>query len=194
MQILYALINVGGEFQTSEEVLEQSAEVLIEFLEADLFVCRLRDASGEWINVAANTLHGTSTPILVRAMTATREVETAIRGIQQHTRTNVEEVDAAAATINETTGLARLSSEALAEIVALVDLTTDQIGAIAAASEQQSSSSEEINTAIEEVRRISGETSDSMRQAAQSVESLSAQAGALEKLIDDMRAGVAQVA
>ena len=31
-------------------VLEQSAEVLIEFLEADLFVCRLRDASGEWIN------------------------------------------------------------------------------------------------------------------------------------------------
>jgi len=68
MQILYALINVGGEFQTSEEVLEQSAEVLIEFLEADLFVCRLRDACGEWINVAANTLHGASTPILVRAM------------------------------------------------------------------------------------------------------------------------------
>jgi hypothetical protein len=68
MQILYALINVGGEFQTSEEVLEQSAEVLIEFLEADLFVCRLRDASGEWINVAANTLQGSSTPILVRAM------------------------------------------------------------------------------------------------------------------------------
>ena len=273
MQILYALINVGGEFQTSEEVLEQSAEVLIEFLEADLFVCRLRDASGEWINVAANTLHGTSTPILVRAMeesipghpvmqavaekqwsyvlsnnlrsserggesydcvayqegyrsrlafilrghdtkpfglimlysraenyfshydhsflsdcsrivsltvgsrlevgrdalakaaggmTATREVETAIRGIQQHTRTNVEGVDAAAATINETTDLARRSSEALAEIVALVDLTTDQIGAIAAASEQQSSSSEQINTAIEEVRRISGETAESM--------------------------------
>jgi len=68
VQIIYALINVGGEFQTSEEVLEQSAEVLIEFLEADLFVCRLRDACGEWINVAANTSHGSSTPILVRAM------------------------------------------------------------------------------------------------------------------------------
>jgi len=68
MQIIYALINVGGEFQTSEEVLEQSAEVLIEYLEADLFVCRLRDTCGEWINVAANTSHGASTPILVRAM------------------------------------------------------------------------------------------------------------------------------
>jgi len=68
MQIIYALINAGGDFQTSEEVLEQSAEVLIEFLEADLFVCRLRDSCGEWINVAANTSHGASTPILVRAM------------------------------------------------------------------------------------------------------------------------------
>ncbi|OGR37063.1 MAG: hypothetical protein A2051_06095 [Desulfovibrionales bacterium GWA2_65_9] len=67
-QISYALVNVGGEFQTSEEVLEQSAEVLIELLEADLFVCRLRDEYGEWVNVAANTQHGTSTPILVRAM------------------------------------------------------------------------------------------------------------------------------
>jgi len=68
VEIIYALINVGGEFQTSTEVLEQSAEILIELLEADLFVCRLRDACGEWINVAANTAHGTSTPILVRAM------------------------------------------------------------------------------------------------------------------------------
>ncbi|WP_143337437.1 histidine kinase [Humidesulfovibrio mexicanus] len=68
LQIIYALINVGGEFQTPEEVMEQSAEVLTELLEADLFVCRLRDASGEWINVAANTAHGTSTPILVHAL------------------------------------------------------------------------------------------------------------------------------
>lgn len=68
MEIIYDLINVGGEFQTSEEVLEQSAEVLIEQLEADLFVCRLRDACGEWINVAANTVGSTQTPIFVRAM------------------------------------------------------------------------------------------------------------------------------
>jgi len=67
-QITYALVNVGGEFQTPEEILEQSAEVLLEHLEADLFVCRLRDACGEWINVAANTAEGASTPILVRAM------------------------------------------------------------------------------------------------------------------------------
>ncbi|OIO02832.1 MAG: hypothetical protein AUJ49_05500 [Desulfovibrionaceae bacterium CG1_02_65_16] len=126
-----------------------------------------------------------------KTMAATREVDEAIRGIQQHTRANVASVDAAAATIDETTGLARSSSEALAEIVALVDLATDQIRAIAAASEQQSSSSEEINAAIDEVKRISGDTADAMRQASLSVESLSAQAGALEKLIADMRGGAA---
>jgi hypothetical protein len=59
---------VGGEFQTPEEIMEQSADVLIEQLEADLFVCRLRDEAGEWVNVAANTAAGTSTPILARAM------------------------------------------------------------------------------------------------------------------------------
>ncbi len=68
MQIIYELINVGGEFQTPEEVLEQSAEVLIEQLEADLFVCRLRDHCGEWINVAANAVGMSRTPIFVRAM------------------------------------------------------------------------------------------------------------------------------
>jgi len=68
VQITYDLVNVGGEFQTPEEILEQSAEVLIEQLEADLFVCRLRDEAGEWVNVAANTAVGGSTPILARAM------------------------------------------------------------------------------------------------------------------------------
>lgn len=68
VQITYALVNVGGEFQTPEEILEQSAGVLLEQLEADLFVCRLRDKSEEWVNVAADTLHGTATPIFVHAL------------------------------------------------------------------------------------------------------------------------------
>ncbi len=68
VQITYALVNVGGEFQTPEEILEQSAGVLMEQLEADLFVCRLRDKSEEWVNVAADTAHGSQTPIFVHAL------------------------------------------------------------------------------------------------------------------------------
>jgi len=122
-----------------------------------------------------------------KTMTATKEVGEAIGGIQRHTRQNIDNVDAAAATIDHTTSLAGRSSQALSEIVALVDLATDQIRAIATASEQQSSSSEEINAAIDEVKRISSETAEAMRQSSQAVDSLSVQAGALEKLIAEMQ-------
>lgn len=68
VEILYSLIAAGQEFQTAEEVLERSAEILLRELDADLFVCRLRDEEGNWINVAANSSDEKSTPIFVWAM------------------------------------------------------------------------------------------------------------------------------
>ncbi|HWR02411.1 MAG TPA: methyl-accepting chemotaxis protein [Humidesulfovibrio sp.] len=123
-----------------------------------------------------------------KTMAATKEVGEAIGGIQRGTRANIGKVDAAAATIDQTTELAGKSSQALAEIVSLVDLATDQIRAIAAASEQQSASSEQITAAIDEVQRISTDTAEAMRQSAKAVGSLSAQAQALKGLIEEMQA------
>ncbi|MHC1752260.1 methyl-accepting chemotaxis protein [Humidesulfovibrio sp.] len=123
-----------------------------------------------------------------KTMAATKEVGEAISGIQQGTRMNIDKVDRAATTIDHTTGLASKSSEALAEIVSLVDLATDQIRAIAAASEQQSNSSEEINAAIEEVKRISADTAEAMRQSSRAVGSLASQAQVLKGLIEEMQA------
>ena len=68
IEILYALIAAGQEFTTAEEVLEQSGETLLRELEADLFVCRLRDDEGNWINVAASDAQEKQTPIFVWAM------------------------------------------------------------------------------------------------------------------------------
>jgi len=123
-----------------------------------------------------------------KTMAATKEVGEAISGIQQGTRANIDKVDRAASTIDNTTGLASKSSEALAEIVSLVDLATDQIRAIAAASEQQSTSSEEINAAIDEVKRISADTAEAMRQSSSAVGSLASQAQVLKGLIEEMQA------
>ncbi|MDP2847595.1 MAG: methyl-accepting chemotaxis protein [Humidesulfovibrio sp.] len=123
-----------------------------------------------------------------KTMASTKEVGEAINGIQQGTRVNIDKVDRAASTIDHTTGLASKSSEALAEIVSLVDLATDQIRAIAAASEQQSTSSEEINAAIDEVKRISADTAEAMRQSSRAVGSLASQAQALKGLIEEMQA------
>jgi hypothetical protein len=68
IEIFYALVDAGQDFQTSEEVIEQSAEILMEEFEADLFVCRLDDEAGNWINVATNSRHINRTPMFVLSM------------------------------------------------------------------------------------------------------------------------------
>lgn len=68
LEIFYELINAGQDFQTADEILEQSAEVLLKELKADLYVCRLRDEAGHWVNIAANTHTGRATPIFVKFM------------------------------------------------------------------------------------------------------------------------------
>lgn len=122
-----------------------------------------------------------------KTMTATKEVGDAIRGIQDGTRKNIDNVENAVHKIGAVTGLAGESGTALNEIVMLVDLTTDQVRSIATASEQQSAASDEINRSIEDVHRISAETSDAMRQSAQAVGELANQSQALKNLIEQMK-------
>jgi methyl-accepting chemotaxis protein len=119
---------------------------------------------------------------------ATKEVGDAIRGIQDGTRKNINNVERSGKTIEEATELASKSGESLREIVLLVESTTDQVRSIATASEQQSSASEEINHSIEDVSRISSETTDAMRQSAQAVGELANQAQILKNLILEMQA------
>ncbi|MBI4958257.1 MAG: MCP four helix bundle domain-containing protein [Desulfovibrio sp.] len=122
-----------------------------------------------------------------KTMTATKEVGDAIKGIQEGTRKNSQNVERSGKTIEEATELANRSGESLNEIVSLVETTSDQVRSIATASEQQSSASEEINHSIEDVNRISSETSDAMRQSAQAVGELANQALILKNLIEQMK-------
>ncbi|MDR3639817.1 MAG: methyl-accepting chemotaxis protein [Humidesulfovibrio sp.] len=125
-----------------------------------------------------------------KTMAATQEVGEAIGGIQNGAKKNLENVARAAATIEQATDLAHQSGEALHEIVRLVEISTDQVRSIAAASEEQSAASEEINRSIEEINRISSETATAMNQSAQAVGELASQAGSLRGLIDNMKCGV----
>ncbi|GAB7081627.1 methyl-accepting chemotaxis protein [Megalodesulfovibrio paquesii] len=124
-----------------------------------------------------------------KTMAATKEVGTAINGIQHGTRTNIDNVDRTARSISEATTLANASGEALAQIVQMVDAVSDQVRSIATASEEQSSASEEINSSIEQVSTISAETSQAMHEAAQAVSQLARQAAVLQSLIRDMQRG-----
>ena len=121
-----------------------------------------------------------------KTMVATKEVGDAIRGIQDGTRKNMDNVDRSVEAISGAALLANQSGEALNAIVRLVEGAADQVRAIAAASEEQSAASEEINRSIEDVNVISGETAGAMSQAAQAVTELARQSQELKTLIKDM--------
>jgi hypothetical protein len=93
-----------------------------------------------------------------KTMHATKEVASAVGSIQSGTRQALDATERCAADIVESTRMAEESGIRLGEILTLVESTTGQVQAIAAASEQQSAASEEIGRSIEEVSRISIET------------------------------------
>jgi methyl-accepting chemotaxis protein len=121
-----------------------------------------------------------------KTMTATKEVGAAISGIQQGTRRNIGNVERAVDVIGEATDKARESGEALGEIVGMVDAASDQVRAIATATEEQSATTEEISRSIEEINVISAETSTSMAEAGQAVADLDGEAAALRRLMEAM--------
>ena len=122
-----------------------------------------------------------------KTMTSTQDVGNAIKAIQESTAKSMTGVDNAVERIGEATELANQSGHALQEIVATAEVTSDQVNAIATASEEQSAAGEEINQSIVQANDRSRQTAEVMIQAAQAVSDLAAQAQRLMKLIRDMK-------
>jgi methyl-accepting chemotaxis protein len=123
-----------------------------------------------------------------KTQSATKEVGDAITAIQERSRKSVGETQRAAETVAESAETAKASGQALGEIVQLIEETTDQVRAIATASEQQSAASEEINRSTEEINRISAETSQAMTQSSAAIMELARRAQELNDLIAEMNA------
>jgi len=122
-----------------------------------------------------------------KTMHATKEVDKAIRDIQDGTRHSSEAVDQDAATIDKTVALAEESRRILSRIEALADSTADQVHAIATAAEQQSATSEAINQSIGDISAISAATTDAMHQSNDVVASVATQVGELSALIGELQ-------
>jgi len=122
-----------------------------------------------------------------KTMSATKEVEDAVRGIQHVTRDNIQATENAVTAIDATTETAGQSGQVLREIVELIQATADQVRSIATAAEEQSSASEEINQATDEVNRISSETSQVMLESSKAVQEVASLAQELENVISGMQ-------
>lgn len=122
-----------------------------------------------------------------KTMDATRDVGKVLTGIQRDTEQNVVTVDETVLAMENTTVLTLRSGESLQRIVSMVDTTTDQIRAIATASEEQFASSEEITHSVTDVKALAEDTSKAMEHAMTAVHMLQVQAKDLQKLILTMR-------
>ncbi len=120
-----------------------------------------------------------------KTMNATKEVGNAITEIQEEVRKDVEEMENVATSVEKGTALARESRGALEEIVKLVVSISDQISAIAAASEEQSAASDEINRSISEISDVSDATVNNIENIRTSIQDLVELAGALKKLMEE---------
>ena len=120
-------------------------------------------------------------------MTATRQVDEAIQGVQASTRANIQQVERAVNSISDATRLAGISGQALQDIVNLVEAASGQVQAIAASAEQQSSASDEINRAVEDVNTVARESSLALDDAAKAVFDLTRQTTDLRQLIQELK-------
>ncbi|WMW64518.1 methyl-accepting chemotaxis protein [Nitratidesulfovibrio liaohensis] len=119
-----------------------------------------------------------------KTMKATTEVSTAIASIQQGVEGNIRGMDQAVEAVEAATRLANRSGQALAEIVPLVDATSDQVRSIATAAEEQSATCEEIGRNVDNVNDISVKTAEDMDLAADSIGRLSEFAQNLRRLAE----------
>ena len=124
-----------------------------------------------------------------KTMVSTSDVAKAIQAIQDSTAKSMLGVENAVGSIGVATDLAGQSGAALQGIVEVVTATADQVNAIAAASEEQSAASEEINRSIVEVNEVSRLTAEAMNQASTAVADLTEQAKKLAALIQEMKQG-----
>ena len=121
-----------------------------------------------------------------KTMSATSEVGAAIGKIQSMTKDNLAATASAVKSVGQTTDLAGESGQALKEIVSGIDGASDRVRTIAAAAEQQSATSEEINRATDEINQVAMESSAVMDETTSAVQEVAAMAIRLNDVIESM--------
>ena len=122
-----------------------------------------------------------------KTMHATKDVGQAITGIQRGADETAARMARAVARVADATGLAERSGASLASIVELVAAAGDQVRSIAAAAEEQSSTTEAINQSVGDINTLAADAADTLSQSAVAVRELAELANNLNVLIDNLQ-------
>jgi len=123
-----------------------------------------------------------------KTMQATREVHSAVIGIQDGAKHNISLMDEADRCVDQGAEMVKNAGEALSEIVEVSVQTSDMIRSIATAAEEQSAASEEISHSVFDVNSIAGETSQAMNNLAETSKEVANVALELREVIKSMSA------
>ena len=123
-----------------------------------------------------------------KTMTATQEVGSSISAIQNSAKDSIANTERALETIELAGKLADQSGAVLTELVSGAQTSAEQVQSIAAAAEEQSSASEEINHSLESVSTLTGKTLASVESATEAIRGLLAQANELRRIIEELKA------
>ena len=122
-----------------------------------------------------------------KTMTATQEVSASIASIQKSARESIANTDKALESIDLAGNLADQSGTVLNELVTGAQASAGQIQSIAAAAEEQSSASEEINRSLGAVSELTHRTVDSVGQSTVAIRGLVKQVSELQRIIDELK-------
>ncbi|WP_415716718.1 methyl-accepting chemotaxis protein [Maridesulfovibrio sp.] len=122
-----------------------------------------------------------------KTVAATNEVGDAIKAIQNGTASSMDRMEETSKVVENSTELAAHAGDAIDGIVQKINLTTGMVQAIAAASEEQSAASEQINRSVGEIDEIAIENSTFMDQATDAMNSLSEMTERLKMVISGLK-------
>ena len=122
-----------------------------------------------------------------KTMTATQEVASSISAIQNSAKDSISNTERALETIELAGKLADQSGAVLTELVSGAQTSAEQVQSIAAAAEEQSSASEEINHSLESVSTLTAKTLTSVENATGAIKGLLAQANELRRIIEELK-------
>lgn len=108
-----------------------------------------------------------------KTMTATQEVNNAIVTIQGHASTSIQATQETMQLVEEATSYANESGNALSEIVTFANMAANQIGTIATAAEEQSTTSDHMTKTMEDINNLVGSVAKETQDSSQNVKNLS---------------------
>lgn len=118
-----------------------------------------------------------------RTTKATKEIATMIKKIQIDTMGAVTSMQEGTKQVDDGIRLADKAGASLTEIVGISQKVTDMVSQIAAASERQSSASEQISRNVEAISAVTGETAHATKQITNAAEDLNRMTQTLQDLV-----------